>query len=304
MSVGRRGVAGLVLAVAVFGVSWGSVLVRLCDAAPAAIAFWRLGFATLAVLPFAVASRPAAPVERRAVALGVLAGLFLAVHFATWIQSLAWTTVASSVMLVSTAPVFTAVLGPSLLGERPHARAWIAVALSVAGIAVLAGGDLRVGGRALVGDALAVVGAFAVSLYLMVGRRLRDRVAFAPYLGLVYGSASAFLLLFAVASGAALSGWDRATWAWLVLMALGPNLLGHGLLNWSVRRLRALTVQTAVLGEPILATAYAALLLHERPAPSFYAGAVLVAAGVVLAAREEADRGVSPPAPGMERRTE
>jgi len=286
-----RAAAGWVLAVAVFGVSWGSILVRLCDARAPAIAFWRVAFATVLVAPFALRDRPARPADRRAVRAGVLAGVFLAVHFAAWIQSLAWTSVASSVILVSTAPVFTAAAGPWLLGERPGRRAWIAVGLALAGSAVLAGGDIGLGAQALAGDLLAVLGAVAVSGYLMVGRRLRERMAFAPYLGLVYGSASVALAGFAALAGAPLTGWPAPTWFWLILMAAGPNLLGHGLLNWSVRRLRALTVQTAVLGEPILATVYAAVLLGETPRPAFYPGAALIAIGVALAAREEAPGG-------------
>ncbi len=289
----RRATAGLVLGLAVFGVSWGSILVRLCDGAdPLAIAFWRLAIAAALVAPWAVGSgRPRA--DRRTVLAGAVAGLFLAVHFATWIQSLAWTTVASSVILVSTAPVFTALLSPWVLGERPGRRAWGAVGLTLVGSAILARGDLDLGPRALAGDALAVVGALAVSLYMMVGRRVRDRIGFAPYLGLVYGTGAAVLLVLALALDVRLSGWAAPTWGWLALLAIGPNLLGHGLLNWSVRRLRALTVQTAVLGEPVLATMYAAALLGERPALAFYAGATLIVVGVVLAAREETARGPS-----------
>jgi len=195
--------------------------------------------------------------------------------------------VSSSVILVSTAPVFTAVLSPWMLGERPGRRAWAATILTLTGSAVLAGGDLRLGGRALAGDLLAILGAATVAVYLMVGRRVRERSGFTRYLVLVNGSAAAALAVVGLGAGTPLSGFSRSTWMWLVLMAIGPSLLGHGLLNWSVRRLRALTVQTAVLGEPVLATAYAFALLGERPTPAFYPGALLIAAGVLLAASEE-----------------
>ena len=273
------------LVLAVLAISWGSILVRLCDAPSLAIAFYRLLFSTILVaVPGWVHAR--ARVPARIYLLAAAAGVLLGMHFALWISSLAYTTVASSVVLVSTQPVFTAFLGPILLGERPGARGWLAVALALAGSTILAGGDLRLGGGALFGDLLAVGGALTASLYLMIGRRVRDHIGFWHYLLVVYGTGAISLGLLATVSGVDLGGYPPATWVWLVLLAVGPNLMGHGLLNWSVRRLRALVVNLAVLGEPVLATIYAALLFGEVPGWLFYAGGVPILAGILLAARE------------------
>lgn len=290
-----RGAAAAGLAVAVFAVSWGSILVRLCEAPSLAIAFWRLALSTVVLVP--VVLRTGRP-GRTALGPATLAGFFLAVHFATWISSLAFTTVASSVVLVSTTPVFTALLAPWFLGERPGPRAWAAVVLALGGSLAIAGGDLAVGGTAWVGDLLALVGAFAVALYFMIGRRVRETASFGVYLATVYAAAAVFLGGFAWVAGTALTGFPSATWGYLALLALVPNLLGHGLLNWSVRRLRALTVNLAVLGEPVLATAYAAGLFGEVPGAMFYLGGVLILAGVALAAFDErASFAVADPAP-------
>ena len=284
----QRFPAGLALLIAVAAVSWAAILVRLCDAPSLGIAFYRMLFATLAIAPWGL--RSTGPVSVRTYGLAVTAGVLLGVHFATWISSLAFTTVASSVVLVSAQPVFTAILGPLLLREKPGGRGWAAVTLALAGTVVLAGGDWRGDPRALLGDALALAGALTASLYLMIGRRVRERIGFTRYLTVIYGSAAASLLVMAVAGGVSLRGYPALTWLWLILLAAGPNLLGHTLLNWSVRRMRALTVNLAILGEPLLATLYAALLLAEVPTPSFYAGAALIVGGVALAVWDESGR--------------
>ncbi len=280
--------AAVALAVAVGAISWASVLVRLCEAPSLGIAFYRLLFSVLILAPFAL--RKGEPVATRTYVAAATAGFLLALHFATWISSLRFTSIASSVVIVSTQPVFTAAFGPYLLKERPGARGLAAVALALLGTAVLAGGDFAVGARALFGDLLALVGAVTASAYFMIGRRVRARIAFPRYLLLVNSVSAVALLAFAGLGGAALSGYPAATWVWLVLMAVGPHLMGHGLLNWSVRRLRAFTVHMAVLGEPVLATLYAAVLFREIPGAAFYGGAALILGGIVLATRQE--RGV------------
>ena len=280
MAAGNQLRAGLALAVAVLAISWSAILVRLAAAPALAIAFYRMLFSTAALAPSGL--RAVGPVSRRDLGLATLAGVLLGLHFASWISSLDYTTVASSVMLVTTQPLFTAILAPSVLGERAGARGVFAVLLSLAGIALIAGGDLRIGGQALLGDGLALVGALTASVYFMIGRVLRDRIRFTRYLLLVNGAATFVLLLFVLFYGVRLRGFPPATWLWLALLAAGPNLVGHGLLNWSVRRLPAFPVNMAVLGEPVLATLYAVLLFGEMPTRLFYPGAALIIAALLM----------------------
>lgn len=280
MAGGNKVSAGLALAVAVVAISWSAILVRLAAAPALAIAFYRMLFSTAALAPSGLGRDRA--LSRRDLGLATLAGILLGLHFAAWISSLEFTTVASSVMLVTTQPLFTAVLGPFVLGERVGARGGFAVILSLAGIALIAGGDLQIGGRALLGDLLAVVGALTAAVYFMIGRVLRNRIRFTRYLLLVNGAATVVLLLFVLFYGVPLRGFPPLAWLMFVLLAAGPNLVGHGLLNWSVRRLPAFPVNMAVLGEPVLATLYAALIFDERPARLFYAGAALIVAGLLM----------------------
>jgi drug/metabolite transporter (DMT)-like permease len=283
---------GLVLGAAVFVASWAAILVRSCDAPSLGIAFYRMAIASLFLVPWSSALRRES--RGTAIAPAILAGLFLAAHFGAWIASLSYTSVASSVLLVSTTPVFTAVLGPFVLGERPGRRTWAAVGLCLGGTAILTGGDLAVDPRALLGDGLALAGALCASVYLMIGRRVRARIDLGPYLLLVYSCAAVGLAAVALLTGTTLGGYGRATWLWLFVLALGPSLAGHGLINWCVRRMRAITVSVAMLGEPVLATVYAAVLFGEIPPPTFYPGALLVLAGIGLALGDEAASGGGP----------
>jgi drug/metabolite transporter (DMT)-like permease len=280
--------AGLALAAAIGASSWASILVRYCTAPSLGIAFWRVALSAVALLPWGVRGLRAA----RPGTLGpaALAGVMLALHFAAWITSLEHTSVASSVMLVSTGPVFTALLGPLLLGERTGRPGLAGVVLALAGMALLTGGDLWVGGTALYGDLLALLGALAVALYFIIGRHVRARCAFATYFLVVNVSAAATLGLAALAFDVPLRGYPRDDWLLLLLLAAGPHLVGHGLFNWSLRRLRPFAVTLATLAEPVLASVYAALLFRELPGPGFYGGALLIVLGVGVALREEARR--------------
>ena len=287
------------LALAVVAVSWSAILARACvEAGPLAISFWRLAIATLMIAPWAFrrsasgapASAPAACTPsvagagpRRPAALAALAGIFLALHFACWISSLFLTTVASSVVLVATQPLFSLLLSRLVLGETAGRRATAGVVMAFAGAVLIGAGDFSVSGTALAGDLLALAGALFASAYFVLGRGLRRAWALPRYLTFVNGTAALVLLVGARAAGQSLSGYGPSTWAALGALAAGPHLVGHGLLNAAVRRLPAWLVNMAVLGEPLLASVYAALLFGERPGPALWAGGGLVLAGIALA---------------------
>ena len=276
---------GLSLALAILAVSWGAILVRFCGAPPLVIAFYRLAIATVILLPFAVVSslRTSDPPAGRTLALAALSGLLLALHFGAWISSLSYTSVASSVVLVSTQPLFSALLSGSLLGEKAPSRLYLGVALALAGTAVIARGDLALSAGRIQGDLLALAGAAAASGYYIIGRRVREEMPFFPYLTLVYGCSALLLGAAAVASGASVLRIPRNDYLWYFLMAAGPTVVGHGCFNWAVRRLRVFYVNLAAFGEPVLATIYAFLLLGEPLGASLCGGAVLVFAGILLA---------------------
>lgn len=294
-----------VLALAVLAVSWASILIRLCEAPALTIAFWRLAISALCLAPFAAARPQRSWLSSRALRPTLVAGIFLGLHFASWITSLKMTSVASSVVLATTTPVFSALLSARLLGERPGRAAWIGIAVSLAGAALIAWGDSGPGAggaaaagaggnlalRRVLGDLLALAGAFFVSSYLTAGRSVRAHAPLVGYLAVVYGTGSAALALFALARGNALTGYSIREYGLFASIAVVPNLIGHSLLNWGVRRMRTYVVNVAVLGEPVLATIYAAFLFGEIPGRAWALGTALILAGVatiVLAERSRA----------------
>ncbi len=285
------------LVVAILAMSWGSILVRLCVAPPLTIAFCRVLFATLLVAPWgfpgaraAVRRMASVPVPGSVLPAAALAGLFLALHFATWVASLSWTTIAASTLLVSTQPLFAMVLSHRLLGERASAGALLATGVALSGVGLIAWGDFGISRERLAGDLLALLGAVFAAAYLVIGRAVRDRVPFPSYLFLVNLFAALFGGLMAFAAGQPALPERGRDILWLLVMALVPQLLGHGTLNWAVRRMRAYVVNLSVLGEPVLASLYALLIFGEAPPGAVYPGAFLIAAGVVLVLREERRR--------------
>ena len=255
------------LAVGVFAITWAAILVRWADAPAIAIAFWRMALAAAFFAALAAALRT--PVRRawRGVdgLTGAGAALLLALHFAFWIASLDYTSVAASVVLVSTQPVFVAILGWIALKERPTPSAWLGIGLALAGAVVIAGADFALDRRALIGDLLALLGALWISLYYVLARWLRATKDLVPYVTVIYAFTAGWLLIGVASSGAGIAGYGGATWAALGLLALGPTVLGHSSMNYALRYLRAYEVNVAILGEPVGAAIWAALLLDELP---------------------------------------
>jgi len=274
----------------VVAVSWAAIFIRLAEAPALSIAAYRLGLSAVPVSAFALARRRAelARLRRGEWLLLTASGAALALHFAAWIASLSRTTVASSVALVTTQPVWVALLSALVLREAVSLQGVLAVLVATAGGVTIAGADIALSGEALVGDALALVGAICAAVYFIVGRRVRPAMSLASYIGVVYTVAAALLLLAALAMGTPLSGFSARTWTMFVLLALVPQLLGHSALNWALRYLSAPFVSVTVLGEPIISTLLAIPFLGEWPGPVRVVGGAVTLAGVYLAVREEA----------------
>ncbi len=272
------------LVIALAAVSFGSIFARVADAAPLAIAAWRMGLAALVVIPVALADRsnfrPAGP---RHAAIAALAGLFLALHFATWIASLDHTSIARSVLLVSTAPIWVAILQFLIGRGAPPLKAVLALALAVGGLAIASIGG-KLGKAMLEGDLLAVAGAIAMAAYLLLSQSAQSRLPFRRYLGLAYGSAAAALWLAVALTDTAASGFSAVTWWALAGMAAISQLIGHSGYNWSLRHLGPLFVAVVLVGEPMLASLLGWWLLGERLDWQTGAGGLLILAGILLGA--------------------
>ena len=279
----------LTLSLAVLFVSFGAVLVRLAAAPPLAVSFYRVAIAALILLPFAQRdarrSWPALDGRRRLLLLA--AGLALALHFASWIASLSYTTVASSVLLVNTAPLFAVVLSRLFLHERPPVVVQVAIPVAFAGAALIALGDWTGSPGSLLGNGLAVAGAVTLAIYQVVGRGLRDALPLDAYVLAVWGTAALALVALALSFGVPLGGYPERTWLVFVALAIVPTIGGHGFINKSLRSLPAPTVGLFLLGEPVLASLLAWMLFRETPGPWTLAGGAVVlgALGLVLARR-------------------
>jgi drug/metabolite transporter (DMT)-like permease len=281
--------AGL-LVVGVIAVSFAAPLIRLADAPPLVVAFYRNLLATAVLLPPALFWRwdELRSLERREVGALAAAGLLLAVHFSAWIPSVTLTTVAASTVLVATTPVWAAVGSRLLLGERVPSRAALGIAVALLGAMIISGADVAVSVRAFAGDALALAGAISAAGYLLAGRQLRQRRSLLVYAVVVYAACSAALLVAILVTGTPLGGYSARSWLMFALLALGPQILGHTVFNYLLGDVQATVIAVAVMGEPVGASILAFVLFGEAPALIAVAGGVLILAGIYVAVSAQA----------------
>ncbi len=269
------------LGVAVLAVSTSGPLIRYAAAPALAVAMWRNVLALPVLLPSALRAPRPSPAEVRLIALS---GAFLAAHFATWIPSLSYTSVASSVALVATQPVWAALIARAR-GEHVDRQVWIGIGVALVGVLVLSGVDLSISARALFGDLLALVGGALAAAYVSVGSHVRRSVGTAVYTTGSYGVASVLLLAACVAAGRPLTGYDAGTWFAIVALVAGPQLLGHTLVNTVLRSISATAVSVAILFEVVGATVLAALWFGETPPLAAVPAGLLIFSGVMVVIR-------------------
>ena len=281
----------VVLGVGVLGVSWAAPFIRLASeagAAALAIAALRLAFAAPPMAAAAAWSggRDLRGLSGRHWALLALSAVALAFHFGLWVASLERTSVATSVVLVTTQPVFVALGAWAFLGERPSRAVAAGVLVAFGGALLMVSddwGDLGTMG----GNLLALLGAAAVSVYVIVGRDARQRLSLASYGGVVYSLTALMLLAAAAVSGTPLGGLPGKAYLWIAAMALVSQLVGHNAINWSLAALPAAVVSVAILGEPVMTAVIAGFVLDEVPTLLELCGGAVVLAGVYVALRGE-----------------
>jgi drug/metabolite transporter (DMT)-like permease len=279
---------GAALFGAVVAISFAGPLVRFSGASALVISAWRLLF-SVAFIAFILISRRTfalgAHLSRRDWALGIGAGLLLAGHFWAWVASIQFTTIANAAVLVSTQPLFVAVLSVAFLGETPTRRQWLGIVVAVAGAGVLGFGTVRLGGGALLGDALALSAAVMAAGYFSIGRSLRKKLDLWAYTATVYGAAAGLLLLAVLFSpDVPLTGYPAQDWLVFLALAAGPMMLGHTGINYALRYLPAYVANLAALGEPVGATIIAWVLpaIAEVPPPQTLLGGGLILLGIGL----------------------
>jgi drug/metabolite transporter (DMT)-like permease len=294
------------MGIGVLAVSTASIFIRFAqtEASSLTIAAFRLALAALFLMPVALKrnGKELAGLSRKQVGLLLLGGVFLAVHFASWITSLQYTTVASSVVLVATSPLWVALLSPLILRERLIPSIWTGLIITLLGASVvgisnacqLQGTGLVcapisqfIEGRAFLGNSLALLGALMAAGYLLIGRRLRSTVSLISYTFMVYGTAALVLILAVILTRQKVLGFSPITYVWFLALAILPQLIGHSSFNWALKYLSAAYISVALLGEPIGSSVLAYLFLSETPSLIEILGGVLILIGIYLTSRAE-----------------
>lgn len=284
----------LVLAIGVLIASTSSILITGAIAIgipPLTVAAGRIALAALILTPIAWARSGGQirQISRRDLILALVAGVFLSAHFATWISSLAYTSVASSAALVTTNPMFVALASWLIFRERLGVGTWVGVLLTVGGSLLIGLSDSGGGGGSapLLGDTLALVGAITVSGYFLLGRQLRARVALLPYIWLVYTASALTMLVILPISGQSLIGLPPAGYLFILGLAIGPQLLSHSSFNWAIKYLSPTMVTVAILGEPIGSALMALAIFHQPLHPLQLVGGAVLLAGIAVATLSE-----------------
>ncbi|HHV71885.1 MAG TPA: DMT family transporter [Clostridia bacterium] len=283
----------LAVGFAVVCVSFSSIFVRFATAPALVIAAYRMLFSFLILLPFTLIlkRKELFKVRKKDLKLALLSGLFLALHFITWIKSLDYTSVASSTVLVTTEPVFVAFGSYFLFKEKLSKRAALGGILAFIGSITIGLGDFKVGGIALIGDILALAGAVFVSGYMLCGRELRQRLDLLTYTFLVYGSSTLILFLFCFVFKTSLYPYPTGDYLAFLGLALVCTIFGHTIFNWALRYVQATIVSMSILFEPVGSTILAAFLLREYPTFPQVIGGLIIIVGLsvftVFQAKEE-----------------
>jgi drug/metabolite transporter (DMT)-like permease len=280
-----RSYAYPVLAIGVAAVSCAAILIREADAPALVIAAYRLGLAAVPTGTLALATSRHRTSRDGFWVWPLLAGAFLALHFGFWIASLQRTSVVTSVVLVTTNPLFVGLASPLVLRERVSAATWAGIGIATVGAALMAAEDVGEGLGTVVGDLYALLGAIFGAAYLMIGRRARPQVSWMRYVGVVYPVAAVLLVMSVLVAREPFTGYSTKTFVMLGLLALVPQLVGHSAINWALAYVPAALVAVAILGEAVGATVLAAVVLRETPSGLEAAGALLVLIAVYVALR-------------------
>lgn len=272
------------LGMATLAVSWAAIIIRLADADPISTALYRMGFATLIIAPFALKGLGTGlrriSISDRALLLA--SGIALGLHFACWISSLKYTSISNSVIIVATHPFFVAVAETVFFKEKLTRKALFGMAVAFVGMVIIAGSDLKLGSEQLLGDVLAFFGAIFAGLYLILGRKIRRNLDNRHYVFPVYLIATITLLVILLIFGSPIGGFSGKVWLLFFLLALIPTVIGHTTYNYLLKFVRAHIVAITILGEPIGATIFAALIFSEYPSAATYMGGSLILIGIFL----------------------
>jgi len=279
----------VILFVGVLSVSFAAILIRLADAPPLVIATYRLAIASIILIPIASikSKKSLNKLSKNDILLILLSSVFVALHFGLWITSLSYTSIASSVVLVTAHPAFVAIISYFLWGERVNKLTIGGIVVAFIGIILVNYSGFTFGSQAILGDLMALIAGFAMGAYLIIGRQLRARIDILSYLAILYTCSAVILLIVTLSFGYNLFGYSTTTYAMMILLALVPQLIGHSTLNLAVRLIPVIFVSVAILGEPVGATILGYFILGEAPTGNEIAGGILILGGIFLVMRQK-----------------
>jgi len=274
------------LPIGIVAISTASIFIKLCEAPVLIIATYRMMLASLMLMPFACYKKTWRGWKRSEMGWVFLSGLFLSLHFAFWIASLKYTSVASSVVLVTTHPIFVGIGSWLFLKERIGMNLVLGIALSVLGSGLISYGDMSLSKEALMGDGFALLGAIAASGYLLVGRKMRKEQDLFSYIFPVYSTAGLILILLSLIFEKSFFGYSPSTYFFLFLLALIPQLIGHTTFNWALKYLPASMVAVSTLGEPVGSSILAYFILGEGLTIWKVLGGISILGGILIALKK------------------
>jgi len=272
------------ITIGVIAVSMSAIFVKLANADAGVIAFYRMLFSVLIMAPvfFWKYTAELKQLTKRDWIFSLIAGIFLAFHFILWFESLNYTSVASSTVLVTLQPLFAFAGTYFFFKERLSVKTILSGAIAIAGSVLISWGDFQISGTALYGDILALIACALVTAYLLFGQDVRKRLSLVTYTFVVYGVSTITLFFYILFKEESFGPYPANEWLWFVLLAIVPNLLGHTLFNWSLKYVSTNVISIAILFEPIGAAVLAFYVFNEYLITTQIAGGLIVIAGIML----------------------
>ncbi|HDR4734084.1 TPA: DMT family transporter [Bacillus cereus] len=270
----------------VFALSTSAIFVKLADAPAAIIAFYRLFFAALILLPLLLFNQnnrsELKTITRRQWGFGFISGLFLAAHYVLWFESLQYTSVASSTVIVTLQPLFSMIGGYFLFKERFTRGAIIGCLIAISGSIVIGWQDFKISGEALYGDILAFIAAGIITAYFFISQYVRKDLSLIPYSIISYGSSACFLGVFAYMQNEAFIHYSTQTWICFVGLAFIATILGQTIFNWLLKWMSATVISMSILGETIGTCILAYFILNETISLQQGLGITVIFIGLAL----------------------
>ncbi|MGE7114616.1 DMT family transporter [Lysinibacillus sp. NPDC047702] len=270
--------------IGVISVSLSAIFVKLANAEAGIIAFYRMLFSVLIMAPlfFWRYTKELQQLSRRDWLFSSIAGIFLAFHFILWFESLNYTSVASSTVLVTLQPLFAFVGTYFFFKEKITMKTIFAGAIAIVGSVLISWGDFKLSGTAFYGDMLALIACVLVTAYFLFGQDVRKRLSLVTYTMLVYVVSTITLFIYVLIKGESFGPYPVMDWVWFILLAIVPNLFGHTLFNWSIKYVSTNVVSVAILFEPIGAALLALLIFKEYLIVTQLIGGLIVIMGILL----------------------